>query len=354
MNNVTIDRNKNNDDISNSISLFDIFIVLIRQLKLIILTPLLIIIPTIIYLMLYAQPIFEATAKITSSSSKNNHLSNIGGVAAQFGLSLGGGSSENKWIYPEVIKSRSLARSMLKRRFDTEKYGPQKPLINILTSDNDINFKINDEMIIKAINKFISMITFYENVKTNIYTLTIRSFEPKLVKDLTVALIEELDLNQKRYIKEKTSQTRKFIDERIIEIEQELRRKEEELKEFRTRNRRIDNSPMLLLEQQRISREVSVLTGVFTTLRQQLETTKIEELKDSEYVLVIDPPEIPLNRSSPHKTKIVIFSVFFGVLLGILIGLVREYYIVNMNREKDKIKILKNIFLSHFNSFSKK
>ena len=43
------------------------------------------------------------------------------------------------------------------------------------------------------------------------------------------------------------------------------------------RNRRIENSPSLQLEQQRLGREVTVLTGVFTTLKQQLETTKIEE-----------------------------------------------------------------------------
>ena len=36
-------------------------------------------------------------------------------------------------------------------------------------------------------------------------------------------------------------------------------------------NRRIENSPALLLEQQRLQREVTVLIGVFTTLKQQLE-----------------------------------------------------------------------------------
>ena len=58
------------------------------------------------------------------------------------------------------------------------------------------------------------------------------------------------------------------------------------------RNRRIENSPALQLEQQRLNREVIVLTGVFTTLKQQLETTKIEEVKESDYVIILDPPEI--------------------------------------------------------------
>ena len=45
---------------------------------------------------------------------------------------------------------------------------------------------------------------------------------------------------------------------------------EENLKVFMARNRRIENSPALQLEEQRLSREVAVLTGVFTTLKQQL------------------------------------------------------------------------------------
>ena len=70
---------------------------------------------------------------------------------------------------------------------------------------------------------------------------------------------------------------------------------EEDLRVFMDRNRRIENSPALQLERQRLNREVSVLTGVFTTLKQQLETTKIEEVKESDYVIILDSPEIPLR-----------------------------------------------------------
>ena len=66
-----------------------------------------------------------------------------------------------------------------------------------------------------------------------------------------------------------------FIEDRIINTRMELENAEEAFKNFRDSNRRIENSPTLQLEQQRLAREVSVLTGVFTTLKQQLETTKI-------------------------------------------------------------------------------
>ena len=55
-----------------------------------------------------------------------------------------------------------------------------------------------------------------------------------------------------------------------MDTEKELMAAEEDLKVFMDRNRRIENSPALQLKQQRLSREVTVLTGVFTTLKQQL------------------------------------------------------------------------------------
>ena len=58
------------------------------------------------------------------------------------------------------------------------------------------------------------------------------------------------------------------------------------------------------MEEERLSREVTVLIGVFTTLKQQLETAKIEEVRESDYIIVVDPPFVPVLRSSPKRKKL--------------------------------------------------
>ena len=40
-------------------------------------------------------------------------------------------------IYPEILKSRTMARKMLKQRFDSNEFGPQKTLLQILTYGNE-------------------------------------------------------------------------------------------------------------------------------------------------------------------------------------------------------------------------
>ena len=132
--------------------------------------------------------------------------------------------------------------------------------------------------------------------------LRVEASEPELAASINEEIINKLDAHQRQY--NRTSEARKFIEERIIVLNQncKLQRK---LKTFRDRNRRIENSPALLLEQQRLDREVAVLTGVYTNFKQQLETTKIEAVKDSEYVLAVDKPEIPLKRSNQIKMSVI-------------------------------------------------
>jgi uncharacterized protein involved in exopolysaccharide biosynthesis len=329
-----------------SISLTDIMLTLARQIKVIIITPTILCTLTIIYVSFFVKPIYTSTAKIMSSSSGGG-MSQAAGLAAQFGIAIPTGQSEPKWVYPEIIKSRTLARVMLKRKFDTNKFGPQKNLLQILTYGNGDPQVGLDTLEIMAVNNFLGMINISEDVTTAILTLSINASEPSFAAEVNQALIEELDTHQRKYNKAKTSDTKQFIIERIIAVENELMAAEEDLKVFMDRNRRIENSPALQLEQQRLGREVTVLTGVFTTLKQQLETTKIEEVKESDYVVVLDPPEVPLRRSKPNKRLMVILAGFSGLGLGIILAFVREFTANSEKEEKDKMTEAKSLIIKN-------
>jgi uncharacterized protein involved in exopolysaccharide biosynthesis len=330
----------------DTISLTDIMLTLARQLKIIIITPTILCTLTIIYVLFFAKPVYTSTSKIMSSSSGGG-MSQAAGLAAQFGIAMPTGQSEPKWVYPEIIKSRTLARTVLKQKFDTNEFGPQKSLLQILTYGNDDPEFNLDTLEIMAVNNFLGMIGISEDIKTAILTLDINAPEPNLAAEINKVLIEELDAHQRKYNKAKTSDTKLFIEERIIDTEKELMAAEEYLKVFMDRNRRIENSPALQLEQQRLGREVTVLTGVFTTLKQQLETTKIEEVKESDYVVILDAPEIPLRRSKPDKKQMVILAGLLGIGLGVAIGLLRDYFKNRNKEEKEKMNNAKSLFIKN-------
>ena len=141
----------------DTISITNIMLTLARQIKIIIITPTILCTLTIIYVMFFAKPIYKSTSKIMYSSSSGGMTQAVG-LAAQFGIAIPTGQPEPKWVYPEIIKSRTLARAMLKRKFDTEKYGPQKPLLQILTYGDDAPTFSLDTLIKIGVNDVIDIV----------------------------------------------------------------------------------------------------------------------------------------------------------------------------------------------------
>jgi uncharacterized protein involved in exopolysaccharide biosynthesis len=260
-------------------------------------------------------------------------------LAAQFGVAVPSSGGENaQWVYTDLIKSRTLARALLDRKFDTNEYGPEKSLLQILTYGDEEPEVGPDTLIKVGIESYLGMIDVAQDKISSIYTITVNAFEPQFAADLCAALIEELDKHQRTYKTAKVKETRQFIEGRIIDIQKELESAEENLKVFRDRNRQIGQSPALLLEQQRLTRETSVLTGVFTTLKQQLEMTKIEEVKESTLIQVLDPPIAPFHRDSPNRRLSVLLSLILGFGFAVVVAFVKEYASNSDEEEKGKLR----------------
>jgi uncharacterized protein involved in exopolysaccharide biosynthesis len=184
-----------------------------------------------------------------------------------------------------------------------------------------------------------------------VFELDITAFEPQLASDMVIAVMDELDRNQREYNARKTTQTRQFIEDRLTDTKIELETSEEVLKEFRERNRSILESPQLQLEQERLTRDVAVLIGVFTTLKQQLETAKIEEVKETDYLIFLDTPETPLYPAKSKNRFLVIMVGILGIGLSIILVLIMEYAKNSDDDEKEKINKVKSLIVKTLNDF---
>ena len=148
-----------------TISIMDILLVLARHLKLIIIVPSIFCIITIIYALFFTSPIYVSTATFMSSASEGEQ-SQMMGLVSQFGFSIPS-SGAPQWSYTDIIKSRTLARSMLDRKFDTEKYGPQKTLLQILTYGDEVPTEGIDTLIKGGIDAVQGMIVI--NTPSSMY-----------------------------------------------------------------------------------------------------------------------------------------------------------------------------------------
>ena len=76
------------------------------------------------------------------------------------------------------------------------------------------------------------MISITKDLNSRVFTVSISGSERNLVKNIAEVLIEELNIIQKQYNRNKMSETRQFIENRIEAIKVELEMAEENLKKF--------------------------------------------------------------------------------------------------------------------------
>ena len=140
---------------------------------------------------------------------------------------------------------------------------------------------------------------------SQLITISVTTDNPKLSVDLLSRLLSSFNSMLLDFKLSQKVDQRNFISNRIMEIEKDLNKAEEDLKLFRDQNRFIASSPALLLEEERLSRDVTVQTEIYISLKNQLELAKIEEVKGGMLFQILDEPE-SVGKLSPNH-----FAIFF-------------------------------------------
>ena len=300
--------------------------ILKKRIKLIIVITLLSISFAIVYLFFIAQPVYLTTAKLLPTG-EDNSLSNIQGLASQFGLALPFQSGSNlsfSDIYPEIVKSRQLTGIVLEKKFNTRKFGQNQLLKNILSRQYRLDKYDVDERFKRSSDILQDNIKVSKARLTSIVTLEVRGLEPEFAVDLANTIISESDKLQREFKTHQISDKRSFIEERIKDVKKDLESAQEDLKEFRERNRQVQYSPALLLEEERLTTEMDVKKEIFSTLKQQFELVKIEEVEEGATVQILDKPVAPYEKSSPKIFLSIFLSIFIGFGLSVVIAYVMD------------------------------
>lgn len=306
-----------------------IYLSLKKGKKWLIIMPLITVIISIIYVLFIAKPIYTSETKLLLVNSGGSQ-SRLGGLASQFGFSLP--SLDGKVNYlsvetlPEILSSRTLAKSILFTDFNSREFDKPTSLLDIITDQKDISIADSNKIIAKAIEHISEDVLEIKQIKqTPMFTLQVNSPEPQLSADISAVVINELEQLQSDFTKYELLNEKEFISERLDEIQNELNRAETKLKTFREQNLQISLSPTLLLHQERLQREIEIQTQIYISLKQQFEQVKIEEAQNRSFLKIIDPPNIPIYHSKPKRKLIVIFSGLMGLMIGGIMAVVKYY-----------------------------
>jgi uncharacterized protein involved in exopolysaccharide biosynthesis len=239
-------------------------------------------------------------------------LAGLSSLATLAGVNIGGEVSLSK-LYPTIVTSEAVLKNVLYQKYRTESFPDSADLLKI--------WDIDDEKPLLAYEKAIAALRggleVSLDIKTAVLSISLMTKEPQLSADIVNAVAHELDMFVRTKQKTNASEQRKWIEGRLTEVKSDLEKSENALKVFRENNRRVMDSPQLMLEQERFIREVQINATLYTELKKQYELAKIEEIKNIPIVNVMDAGRAAASREKPKRRIIVLFSLvlsFFGAM----------------------------------------
>jgi uncharacterized protein involved in exopolysaccharide biosynthesis len=75
--------------------------------------------------------------------------------------------------------------------------------------------------------------------------------------------------------------------------------------------------PLLGVTYSDLSRQLAMQVGIYETLTKQYELAKVEEAKEIPPIKVLDEPDVPERKSSPHRAIIVVLGFLLSAFAGI-------------------------------------
>jgi uncharacterized protein involved in exopolysaccharide biosynthesis len=252
---------------------------------------------------------YKANAVILPETDKNKltSMSSLAGLASLAGVNVTG--SDISRLYPVILTSESVLTAVIEKKYSTERFKDSVSLIQYMELDEGSPEKNLDEALLKL--RDLMMVSF--DVKTSVTTASVEMREPKLAAEVLNATLHEMDLFLREKKSTSATEQRKWIESRLVQVNIELRAAEEALKNFREKNRRIADSPELLLQQDRLAREVTVKGSIDLELRKQAEIAKIEEIKQVTTINVLDEGREPVKKERPHRAT----NAAIGFLLAL-------------------------------------
>jgi tyrosine-protein kinase Etk/Wzc len=267
-----------------------------------------------------------------TDESKMMGLAGLSNLASMVGLNIG--NSDPEKLYPAVIQSEAVLREVIYAKYKTEKFDSTVNLIEYWKIDEDS--PVRDFEV--ALKKLQDNLDIDYDRATSIVTISDWMREPQLAADVLSNTVAELDKFFRTKRITSATEQRKWIEVRLGQVKDDLAKSEDKLEEFRKVNRATMNSPELQMAEARLIREVDINSAEYVELKRQYEIIKIQEIKNTPVINVMDAARPAGKKDKPKRLFIVLacFVLSFG-------GVVTYVY-VKHELENDIRDLVKEFF----------
>ena len=307
-----------------------------------------------LFIAVFSQNEYTASTTIVPQSSSEKPGGSIGGLAALAGINLGSvgqQSSISPQLYPQILTNISFQKELLEtlltiegqdnkityKEYYTNVYSPSVlssikkytiglpgVLIGLLKSDeiSKEESKNNDSLPQitqddkKLIELLLEQLSMEVNDKDGYISLSTTMPEARAAAEFTQKAQELLEQYVIDFKIEKSSSELDFIKNRYQEKEQEFQKIQQKLAVYTDRNQNV-NSARAKMELMLLQSEYDLAYGVYSELAKQLETQELKVKEDTPIFTILQPVFVPLEKTGPKRSLILIIYTFLGFVLSI-------------------------------------
>jgi uncharacterized protein involved in exopolysaccharide biosynthesis len=241
--------------------------------------------------------------------------SQLSGIASSFGFALPFGAMSQSDLYPTILTSDRLLRDLLREEFPPKPGQAPVMLAEHLVKRKDLS---EEQHLSRAVaNARENVLRASKDSETGVVTLMVTLDDADLAAAVGNRLVARLERFLITMRSQEGSKNRTFLDDRLEVVSKDLADAENGLTHVRETNRRVQDSPELLLQQERLHRDLLIQEQIFLELMKQKEIAKIEEVKNTPVLRILDQARPPVRPSHPNKILVVTMGLVLALFAAI-------------------------------------
>lgn len=258
---------------------------------------------------------YTSRTSFTPQAEKEQQA-NVSGLARQFGVDVPrqGGGASTPAFYAYLLETDQLLRATVESHFEAA--GALEDSTATLAGFWAGTDSLSEQEVEIAVDKLRERTRVRIEPEIGLVHLAVTMKNSSLAQTVAarmVDLVNQFNLETRR---SQAAEEVEFLKQRVRVAREDLRVAEDSLRAFYEQNRQYQNSPTLQFEADRLERRVSLQQGVYTSLAQSLEDARIQEVRNTPVITVVQPSHVP---ASPD-TGALLIKLFVAGMLGFVVA----------------------------------
>lgn len=261
------------------------------------------------------------TAATRFVARTGGRTANLGAIAAQLGLSVPvAEQGESPQFFADLVTTRPVLEAVVAAPLRDEA-GAMQSLTERWGGSGTA-----DQQRARAVTRLLDRLSAVTAAKTGVITVSARANDATLAASIAARAVAVVDSLNRTTRRSQASAERRFTEQRVDSARRELRTAEGALESFLARNRDIRDAPALLFTNDRLAREVALRQQVYVTLSQAFEQARIDEVRDTPVLTVIEPPIAAGRRGIVAIAQALVAWTLAGAVIATVFVLMRELF----------------------------